>query len=128
MSYDPRASICRASERLSEVLGTLPVRATSTLMSFPQASSAFRPRTRGHSSHSSGRHLIWLQSTDLLRPRFPVVDPFLYFLGTLPVDLSPPELARLNTPLPQDIWCWRIVTMPSQQGERCTANLQAPFV
>jgi flagellar assembly factor FliW len=111
----------------SEVLGTLSV-PRHELIEFPVGLFGF-PAARTWALLPTPREgIFWLQSTDYSALAFLLCDPFLYFPGRYQIDLSPAELARLNTPLPQDILVLAIVTMPSHQGERCSANLQAPVL
>ena len=111
----------------SQVIGTLQV-PRQELIDFPAGIFGF-PEARTWALLPTPRQgLFWLQSTDYSALAFLLVDPFLCFPGRYQIDVAPTELARLRTPSSQDVLVLAIVTMPSHQGESCTANLQAPVL
>ena len=111
----------------SEVLGPLPV-PRNELITFPQGMFGF-PQCSTFALLPTGREgTFWLQSADFSALAFLLIDPFLYFPGYYHIDLSSADIARLGTSRPQEILVLSVVTMPAQQGGKCTANLQAPVV
>ena len=111
----------------SQAIGTLQV-PRQELIDFPAGIFGF-PEARTWALLPTPRQgLFWLQSTDYSALAFLLVDPFLCFPGRYQIEVAPTELARLRTPSSHDVLVLAIVTMPSHQGESCTANLQAPVL
>jgi flagellar assembly factor FliW len=68
----------------------------------------------------------WLQSTDVERVAFILVNPFL-FRPDYELDISDEELSEIGIADPQKALIFSIVTIPSGGGPM-TANLQGPVV
>ena len=111
----------------SVVIGTLHI-PRQELIDFPTGVFGFPEAHTWALLPTPREGLYWLQSTDYSALAFLLVDPFLSFPGRYQIDVAPTELARLRTPSSQDVLVLAIVTMPSQRGEPCTANLQAPVL
>lgn len=71
--------------------------------------------------------VFWLQSAEFSALSFILVDPFVYFPG-YHIELDDADTLRLGTSEAQHILILAIVTMPSESGGMCTANLHAPIL
>jgi flagellar assembly factor FliW len=107
----------------SDILGTLSVDSTA-LLAFPRGLLGF-PECRTFVLLPSERaHVYWLQSVDYSSLAFLLVDPFIFFEGYT-LDLAATDLHAAS---PDEVSVLAIVTLPSEPGERPTANLQGPIV
>jgi flagellar assembly factor FliW len=70
--------------------------------------------------------LYWLQSLDYSALAFLLVDPFTV-TPDYSVEVEPWQVADLGDVAPSDLGLLAIVTLPSQQGELATVNLQGPL-
>jgi flagellar assembly factor FliW len=110
----------------STLLGALAIERRD-LMEFPVGLYGFPDCRQFALLPASQEGLYWLQSTDYEALTFLLVDPFTRFAG-YNVDLSPADLVRIGTSQPHEILVLAIVTLPSDKGAPCTANLQAPVI
>lgn len=107
----------------SDILGTLSVDSKS-ILNFPRGLLGF-PECRSFVLLPSERgHVYWLQSVDYSSLAFLVVDPFIFFEGYT-LDLATTGLHAVS---PNEVSVLAIVTLPGEDGERPTANLQGPVV
>jgi flagellar assembly factor FliW len=67
----------------------------------------------------------WLQSAEHPSLVFLVIDPFLHF-GDYVVELADLEVRKLDADDQTDVAILAIVTLPGEDGEPATANLQGP--
>ena len=109
----------------SDVLG--PIRVTDDqVVEFPDGLLGF-PETREYVLVPAGRKgTYWLQSVEHTSLIFLLVDPFLYF-EDYEVELSAGEVRSLNAEAQSDVAVLTIVTLPGDDGEDPTANLQGPL-
>jgi flagellar assembly factor FliW len=110
----------------SDVLGPLTL-ARTELVTFPGGLYGF-PQCRSFALLPTPREgLYWLQSGDFSALSFLLVDPFVYFPG-FHIELDDADVIRLATNDAQHILVLAVVTMPSEDGAPCTANLHAPVL
>lgn len=125
------STLARASNQSmsvdSEVLGSVHV-PQDEFVEFSAGVFGFPDAKRWVLLPTPRQGLYWLQSADYSALAFLLVDPFACFPGRYQIDVAPAELARLQSPSPQDILVLAIVTMPARRGDQCTANLQAPVL
>lgn len=70
--------------------------------------------------------LFWLQSLEHEPLAFLLLDPFTFF-EDFTVDLDPADARALGAVNASDIAVLAIVTLPTAEGEPCTANLVGPL-
>lgn len=75
---------------------------------------------------SERQPFYWLQSVDIERVAFIIVNPFL-FRPDYELDIDDAELAEIGIDDPESALIFSIVTIPSD-GSPMTANLQGPLV
>lgn len=110
----------------SKVLGRLEV-LTSQIYTFPQELYGF-PDARAFALVPAEREgFFWLQSLDFEALTFLLIDPFLYVEG-YSVDIGSDELGELGSEDAADLLVLAILTLPREQGEDATVNLQGPVV
>lgn len=109
----------------SSLLGALSVPPSQTyilehgLLGFPNAHGfALVPTDR--------EGLFWLQSMDFEALTFLVVDPF-HFVDDYSVDLGREQLGKLATDDPSEILLLCILTLPREEGDQPSVNLQGPL-
>lgn len=109
----------------SAFLGTLEV-AEQEIIRFADGLFGFHDERDFVLVASSAEGFYWLQSVEHGSLVFVLADPFLLF-ENYSVDLSPADLFGLGASEKSNIALLSIVTLPTQQGERPTANLQGPL-
>ena len=110
----------------SDLLGDLKVRATD-LLQFPSGMLGF-PECRRFALLRGGRDgLFWLQSMEYSALVFLLVDPF-GIEENYSFDLQPAQIAELGPGESSDIGLLAVVTLPANQGQLPTVNLQGPLV
>lgn len=109
----------------SALLGELEV-AKEDIIAFPDGLFGFPGESDFVLVASSAEGFYWLQSVEHGSLVFVVADPFLLFDG-YSVDLQPADLFVLGATDSAEIAILTIVTLPTQPGDRPTANLQGPL-
>jgi flagellar assembly factor FliW len=110
----------------SRLLGSLEV-LTSQIYHFPDELYGF-PDAREFALVPAEREgFFWLQSVDFDALTFLLIDPFLFVDGYW-VDFGSDELGSIQPKSPSDVLVLSIVTLPREQGEPATVNLQGPVV
>lgn len=109
----------------SDLLGDLHLRPSDTF-TFPQGILGF-PECRKFGIVRGGNdRLYWMQSLEYSALVFLLVDPFAVF-DNYAVDVPAPHLSQLGALNPADIALLAFVTLPGQNGELPTVNLQGPL-
>jgi len=110
----------------SDLLGDLKVRSTDVL-TFPVGMLGF-PECRRFALLRGGRDgLFWLQSMEYSALVFLLVDPFA-IEQNYSFDVQPTQIAELGPGEASDIGLLAVVTLPANQGQLPTVNLQGPLV
>ena len=110
----------------SDLLGDLNVRSTD-LLHFPAGMLGF-PECRRFALLRGGRDgLFWLQSMEYSALVFLLVDPFA-IEENYSFDVQPAQIAELGPGESSDIGLLAVVTLPANQGQLPTVNLQGPLV
>ena len=110
----------------SDLLGDLRVRSTDVL-NFPTGMLGF-PECRRFALLRGGRDgLFWLQSMEYSALVFLLVDPFA-IEENYSFDVQPTQIAELGASESSDIGLLAVVTLPANQGQLPTVNLQGPLV
>jgi flagellar assembly factor FliW len=110
----------------SKLLGPLEVMQTQ-IYTFPEDIYGF-PGARDFALLPTERTgFFWLQSVDFEALTFLLIDPFLFVEG-YSVDVGPDELGALEPEDASELMVLTILTLPREQGDAATVNLQGPIV
>jgi len=110
----------------SDLLGELHIRSTDSL-TFPSGMLGFPECRRFALLRGEREGLFWLQSMEYSTLTFLLVDPFTVSEGYA-FDLQPSQIAELGPAKATDIGLLAVVTLPTDESERPTVNLQGPLV
>jgi len=112
----------------SSRFGTLDIMAES-VMTFPSGLLGF-PESRRYVllDHDTAAPFKWLQSLDEPALAFVIMDPDLFLPNDYRIEVSDDALAEVQAGVSEDLSTAVILTIPSDDPGRVTANLRGPLL